>query len=55
MVEAEKTQTLEILFYMSGEEPKPALNKNHARLYGHNLCPFVARARNALAARGIEF
>ena len=40
---------------MSGDEPKPELNKNHYRLYGHNLCPFVARARYALAAKGIQF
>ena len=34
---------------------KPPTNKNHPRLYSHNLCPFAARARYALAANGIQF
>ena len=47
--------TLARIFYAGGSEPKPATNKNHYRLYGHNLCPFVARARYALSAKGVEF
>ena len=34
---------------------KPPINKNHPRLYTHNLCPFAARARYALAANGVKF
>ena len=34
---------------------KPPTNTNHLRLYSHNLCPFAARARYALAANGIQF
>jgi glutathione S-transferase len=55
MVDASKLHTLEPLFYPGGDEPKPETNKNYLRLYGHNLCPFVARARNALALKGIPF
>ena len=54
MVDAAKLHTLDTLFY-GGDEPKPETNKNHLRLYGHNLCPFVARARYALALKGIQF
>jgi len=48
MVEASHLHTLDRFLYAGGEEPKPETNKNHFRLYGHNLCPFVARARFAL-------
>ena len=55
MVDAAKLHTLEQFFYAGGDEPKPETNKNYLRLYGHNLCPFVARARYALALKGIPF
>jgi len=34
---------------------KPPTNKNHIRLYGHYLCPFVEIARLVLAAKGIQY
>ncbi len=34
---------------------KPATNKNFLRLYGHHLCPFVEKARLALAARNVPY
>lgn len=54
MVDASKLHGLDMLLY-SGDQPKPEPNKNHIRLYGHNLCGFVARARYALALKGIPF
>ena len=38
-----------------GSEAKPELNNNHMRMYGHNLCPFVARARWTFACKEIEY
>merc|ERR1712032_1606868 len=34
---------------------KPLTNKHYHRLYSHNLCPFSARCRYTLAAKGIKF
>ena len=34
---------------------KPETNTHFVRLYNHNLCPFSARARYYLAAKGIQF
>ena len=34
---------------MSKLDPKPAPNRQHLRLYGHTLCPFVERVRLVLA------
>jgi len=52
---AESNNTLERIIYAGGETPKPAPNTNYLRIYGHNLCPFVARARYAFSAKQIEF
>ena len=52
---AETNNTLERMFYAGGDLPKPATNTNHLRMYGHNLCPFVARARYAFSAKQVEF
>ena len=49
------SDTLEEIYYMSGEEPKPDTNPNHLRVYGHMLCPFVQRGYLALGAKDIEF
>ena len=38
-----------------GNEPKPATNQNHLRMYSHNLCPFVCRARYTFAAKDVPF
>jgi glutathione S-transferase len=48
-------QTLETLNIFEGDEVKPQVNLNYIRLYGHMLCPFVEKARIALAARAIPF
>ena len=46
------TQDLSTLYLTADITEKPETNKNHLRLYGHHLCPFVEKARLALAARG---
>jgi len=51
----ENLHTLKTFIYTAGDLPKPETNKNHLRIYGHNLCPFVARARYAFAAKKVEF
>jgi len=53
---SDSNNTLERMFYEGGiETPKPATNTTHLRVYGHTLCPFVARARYTLSAKQIEF
>jgi hypothetical protein len=52
---ADRLHTLEPFIWPGGKAPKPETNQNHLRLYGHNLCPYVARARFALSAKGIKF
>ena len=54
MVEA-STQDLTTLYVTSEDQAKPATNKNYVRLYGHHLCPFVEKARLALAAKAIPY
>ena len=55
MVDPAHTADLTELQYYSGDEPKPATNPNYVRLYGHHLCPFVEKARLALAARNVQY
>ena len=48
--------SLEKMFVMTTKDSiKPETNKNYLRLYGHNLCPFVEKARIALNAKQIQF
>ena len=54
MVEA-TTQDLTPLFVTEADQEKPATNNNYVRLYGHHLCPFVEKARMALAARAVPY
>lgn len=49
------TNSLDRMLYHGGENPKPATNTQHLRLYHHNLCPFSARARYTLSAKGVVF
>jgi hypothetical protein len=42
------TQGLETLDVMNENTPKPEINQNHVRLYGHPLCPFAEKPRIAL-------
>lgn len=51
----DNTQTLTRIVAGTLEEPKPATNKNHIRVYNHNQCPFAARGRYALSAKAVEF
>ena len=51
----DNTQTLTRIVAGTLEEPKPATNKNHIRVYNHNLCPFAARGRYAMSAKAVEF
>jgi hypothetical protein len=43
------------ILILEADNPKPAVNPKFPRLYGHNLCPFVEKARLALAARNVEY
>ena len=52
---APKFDTLERFMWPGGDEAKPAVNKNHIRMYGHNLCPFVERSRWTFAAKDVQF
>jgi hypothetical protein len=45
------TQTLDRIISEPGRQEKFEVNKNNLRLYGHTLCPFVARGRYALALK----
>lgn len=51
----ERCDTLEPFIWRGGSCEKPPTNKNHLRLYSHNLCPFVARVRYTLACKEIPF
>ena len=52
---ADKFDTLERFMWPGLAEPKPPVNKNHVRMYGHNLCPFVTRARFTFACKDVPF
>lgn len=47
----EDTQSLKTLAIMDGTFKMPISNKNHLRLYGHLLCPYVEKVRLVLAAK----
>ena len=38
-----------------GQEAKPPTNTSHVRMYGHNLCPFVTRARWTFSCKDVAF
>ena len=46
---------LQTLFYPSGETPKPEINSEALRIYGHMLCPMSQRAFLSFAAKDIPF
>ena len=50
-----KLQTIERFMWPGGNEPKPAVNQNFVRMYGHNLCPFVNRTRWHFACKDVQF
>ena len=50
-----KFNTLERFMWPGGQEAKPPTNTGHVRMYGHNLCPFVARARWAFACKDVPY
>lgn len=52
---ADHTQDLTRLYVAEADQEKPALNKNYPRMYGHTLCPFVEKARMALAAHNVQY
>lgn len=49
------TQTLERIISAANNQIKQEVNKNHLRLYGHTLCPYVARARYGLVLKKVPF
>ena len=46
---------MERFMWPGGAEPRPQTNQSHVRMYGHNLCPFVARARFAFACKDMAY
>ena len=50
-----KFNTLERFVWPGGTTEKPPVNQNHVRMYGHNLCPFVERARWVFACKDVPF
>lgn len=48
-------KNLETLYYPSNETPRPELNPEFLRIYGHELCPFAQRAFFAFGAKKIPF
>ena len=48
-------QSLDRFIWPGGNEPKPETNQNYVRMYSHNLCPYVARARFAFACKEIPY
>jgi hypothetical protein len=49
------TANLESIFVLDSKTPKPAVNPQYPRLYGHYLCPFVEKVRLSLSARAVKF
>ena len=47
--------SLEKIQITEADQPKPDVNQEFPRLYGHLLCPFVEKVRLALAARGVTY
>jgi glutathione S-transferase len=47
--------TLETIYITSADTPKPEVNPNYLRMYGHHNCPFVEKARLAFAARNVQY
>ena len=50
-----KTQTVETIYILNGNTEKPVTNKNHYRLYGHELCPDVESAFLAFASKNVKY
>lgn len=48
-------QTLDTFQYLSGDAPKPEVNKEHLRIYGHPLCPFNQRTTLTFDAKELPF
>jgi glutathione S-transferase len=51
----EDSQGLKNLYILDADTGKPRTNKNHLRIYGHPLCPFVERAKLAFKAKGVQY
>ena len=49
------SQSFKKLYVLNGFTAKPLTNKNHVRIYGHPLCPFVERALLAFEAKEIPY
>ena len=49
------SQSLKKLYVLDGFTAKPLTNRNHVRIYGHPLCPFVERALLAFKAKEISY
>ena len=47
--------SLEMIYYDSGDTPKPTTNPEVVRIYGHELWAFTQKAYFAFAAKDIPF
>lgn len=50
-----KENSQEMLFIHNHDTPKPAVNRNYIRLYGHAMCPYAERVRLEFAARAVPY
>jgi len=55
MVDLPDHQTLKRIEVFDKTFSKPPINRNHIRLYGHYLCPFVEITRLVLAFKQIPY
>src|SRR4051812_45713256 len=51
----ETVENLRAIEVTSADQPKPATNPEFPRMYEHNLCPFVEKARLAFAAHNVKY
>ena len=49
------SQTLDQIISEPNSQDKLEVNKNHLRLYEHNLCPFCTRVRYVYALKEVEY
>jgi glutathione S-transferase len=51
----EGDDNLKTLYIYDKDYPKPELNTHYPRLYGNHCCPFVEKARFALAVKQVKY
>ena len=48
-------KNLESILVLDSNTPRPAVNPDYPRIYGHYLCPYVERVRVSFSARNVKF